>query len=279
MGKIINGKTIAEKILEKTVERVALLKKKKIFPKLAVVWVGSDKPSKTYIKNKKNAAKKIGIGFKLHKFKNNINQAELIKKINNIQSDKKLTGLIVQLPLPKHLNTDKILNVVKPEIDVDCLTGINSKKLAGKKIKILPPTPAAILAVLKELKINLKNKRVVIVGYGRLVGKPLAIILKKMGVKTKICRSKTKNLKKQCLWGNVVISAVGKANLISGDMVRQGAIVIDAGVSFDEKGRMRGDVDFKKVEKKAKYITPTPGGIGPITVAKLLENAARCAEI
>jgi len=271
MNKLIDGKKLAQHIIDNISQDVVVLKKKGIVPKLAVVLVGDDAPSEMYVKKKEQLAAKVGIDFCLYKFKKNITQKVLIKNLENIQSDKKLSGLIVQLPVPEHLYTSDVLNAIKPELDVDCLSDVSIGKIVMKTHHMLPPTPAAIMYVLKNLNFKLVGKRVAIIGAGSLVGKPLSIIMMNKRATVTVCNSATKNIKEICLHSDVIISGVGKQNIVRGDMVKKGAIVIDAGICFDDK-KMCGDVDIKEVIKKVSYITPTPGGIGPMTVAMLINN-------
>jgi methylenetetrahydrofolate dehydrogenase (NADP+) / methenyltetrahydrofolate cyclohydrolase len=273
---LINGKTIAKKINEKTAERVAELKEKGIDIKLAVVLVGDDAPSEKYVKRKGKKAEKVGIDFALHRFPADIKKEELVKNIKEIQKEN-LSGMIVQLPLPEPLYTDEVLNAIDPSIDVDCLTNENLGKLVMKTSKIAPPTPGAVMSVLKDLKINLVGKDVTIIGMGALVGKPLAIMMANKKASITTCNSSTKNIKEKCLKADIIVTGVGKKDILTADMVSKNTIVIDTGICFEDN-KMYGDVDVEEVNKKASFVTPTPGGIGPITVARLLKNTVICAE-
>jgi len=277
MGILINGKQLAAEINKKTARAVRVLKQRDFIPKLAVIFVGNDKPSATYIQKKQEAAEQVGIDFAIHRFPASISKKELIKKINTIQKDKKTVGLIIQLPLPERLYTPEVLNAINPEIDVDCLTDTNSGKLVMGTSWLTPPTPTAVLEVLKSIKINLHGKNVTIVGTGALVGRPLAIMMANAGASVITCNKRTNNTKEKCLEADIVVAAVGKKDLIRGDMIRPNTIVIDTGIAF-EKGKMYGDVNRAEVIKKCSYLTPTPGGIGPITVALLLHNTLLCAK-
>lgn len=277
MSIIIDGKKIAAKIEKIAAADAATLKAKGIVPKLAVVLVGNNKASLTYIKRKKAAAERVGVNFVLHQFPKNISKNDLITNINKIQQDKQLTGLIIQLPLPERLYVSEVLNSINPTIDVDCLTDNNIGKLVMETNQIEPPTPWAVIRTLKEIKFNMVGKNITIVGAGALVGKPLAIMLVNELASVTTCNSHTKDIKKKCLEADVIVSAVGKKDLITKDMVRKNTVVIDTGIVY-VKGHMQGDIDFKNVSKKAGFITPTPGGIGPITVAKLLKNTVTCAK-
>ncbi|OGH76862.1 MAG: hypothetical protein A2469_00275 [Candidatus Magasanikbacteria bacterium RIFOXYC2_FULL_40_16] len=312
MSKLINGKLIAEKIEKGLAKKTAKLKKQGITPKLVVVLVGNDKPSLKYVEKKRLLAKKIGVDFELKKFKKNITTAELKAEIQKIQKDKSRTfqqatktelknfsnalssprqtmryskkvrdksisGMIVQLPLPETIDKKIILDAVNPNIDVDCLNSSNQNKLAQGKAVFLPPTPAAIMEILKYLKVKLKNKKIAVIGKGILVGKPVAEILNKKGCQIKICDSKTPDIKEICLDSDIIIVGVGKKHLITKDMVHKKSIVIDAGTVVINK-KMYGGVDYKNVSKIAKYTTPVPGGVGPITVACLLKNTIENAQ-
>jgi methylenetetrahydrofolate dehydrogenase (NADP+)/methenyltetrahydrofolate cyclohydrolase len=277
MSKLIDGKKIAEEILFETAKKVVSLKKKKISSKLGVVLIGNDASSETYVRRKQAAAEKIGVEFELHRFKNSVKLSELIKEIKNIQEKNNLSGLIIQLPVPEKLYHPKLFNAVDPSIDVDCLTDVNLGKIVMNTQTIQPPTAGAIMKIFEKLKIDLVGKNICIVGMGILVGKPLANLLVNARASVTTCNSKTKNFKQKCLAADIIVSGVGKKNLIRGNMIKNGAVVIDAGTSFVE-GKISGDVNTNEVIKKAKYVTPTPGGVGPITVALLLYNTVVCAE-
>lgn len=278
MNKLIDGKAIAEQILKKTAQKVKELKKKKIIPRLGIVFVGNDRASEIYIKKKTEAAENIGISYNIFHFKKGLmSLPEMVKALKYLQKTRKLTGLIIQLPVPDKLYTSAVFNAVAPDIDVDCLTDINLGKLIMNTHTITPPTAGAVMEILKNLHINLVGKNVCLVGMGILVGKPLANILINARASVTTCNSKTKNIKQKCLDADIIISGVGKPNLIRGDMVKKGAIVIDTGISF-VKNKVVGDVNVPEVLKKASYVTPTPGGVGPITVALLLHNTVLCAQ-
>lgn len=253
------------------------MKKTGLIPKLAVILVGEDKPSQTYVRRKEEAALRVGIDFILLKLSDNIGENEFIDKIKKIQQTENLSGLIIQIPLPEQLYTTKVLNTIHPDIDVDCLTDINLGKLVMKTSLITPPTPGAVITILKELKTDLTGKDVVIVGAGALVGKPMAIMLLNERCTVTVCNSATINLKEKCLGADIIISGVGKKDLIRGEMVPENSIVIDTGFSFVE-GKTYGDVSVKELGEKNVFVTPTPGGVGPITVARLLQNTVTCAE-
>ncbi len=276
-GILIDGKAVSEKVNQRTIAIVKKLKKKKITPRLEVILVGDDKPSQTYVRKKGEAANKLGMDFELHVLPGKTKMKDLIAKINKIQSNKKLSGLIVQLPLPEHLYVPEVLNTIKPELDVDCLTDINIGKLVMKTNFLTPPTPAAAITILHDLKVEMAGKNVTIIGMGALVGKPMAIMMINEGASVTTINSRTKNTKEKCLTADIIVTGVGRKDVLRGDMVKKGAIVIDTGVCFVD-GKMYGDVNVAEVAKKAAYVTPTPGGVGPNTVARLLYNTALCAQ-
>ncbi len=273
MPVLVNGKAIAEKILADTKAEVIRLKKSGITPALGVILVGNDAPSLMYVRKKKAAAKKIGMNFILETAPHTITTDELINVVKTMQKAHNLSGLIIQLPLPPHISSAPVLSAIDPALDVDCLTAVNLGKLVLGTQTISPPTASAIMAILKELRVELAGKNVTIIGTGMLVGKPLAIMLMNQQATVTTCNCETPNLAEKTRGADIIVSGVGKRNLIRGDMIKKGAIVIDAGVEFVDQV-MYGDVNREEVLKKARSLTPTPGGVGPITVALLLQNTA-----
>jgi len=271
------GKPIAESILATTSQEVALCKKDGIAPAMAVILVGEDKPSHTYVRKKKEAAERVGIECIIHELPEHVTQDELLATLQDIQSNPHLHGLIVQLPLPKHLDTNVILNAIDPEKDIDCLTNVNLGKLVMKDELIIPPTPGAVMSVLESIDVEPAGKNVTIIGVGALVGKPLAIILMNKRASVTTCNSATRDTKEKCLAADIIVTGVGKKDTLRGDMVKKDAIVIDTGVDFED-GKMYGDVHVQEIDEKGARVTPTPGGIGPITVARLLYNTVVCAK-
>ncbi len=275
-AELIDGKAIADTILKKTKQKVIKLKKRGIHPHLGVILVGNDPRSITYIKKKQAAAESIGVGFSLFMFPRSTTKAELLQELKDIQK-KPLTGLILQLPLPEKLYTEEVLNAIDPSIDVDFLTNANLGKLIMNQATMLPPTPGAVFSVLDFIGADIVGKEVAIVGMGSLVGKPLAVMMANARASITTINSATKDVQKKCRNADILVSGVGKKDLIRGNMIKSGAIVIDTGIVFDN-GKMYGDANRAEVIKKASYFTPTPGGIGPITVARLLWNTVLCAE-
>jgi len=268
---LLDGKKIAGKLLNEIKKEI---KEKKLQLKLAVILVGENSVSEIFIREKEKACQKVGIDFELFKFPSIIAPETLEREIKKIVDNPENSGIVIQLPLPKDLNVQEILNLIPSEKDIDVLSEKSIRKFKRGELKILPPVVEGIKIILEEYKISLKDKKTVIVGAGRLVGKPLSFWLKREGVEFSIIDEKTKNISARIKEADIVISGVGKKGLIKGGMIKNGAIVIDAGSSC-EKDKISGDVDFKSVSQKASYITPVPGGIGPLTVACLLKNLVK----
>jgi len=282
--KILDGKKLSERILANLKKEI---KNHRLKSRLAVISVGENPISQIFINQKEMACEKIGINFKLFKFPTKIKNSELKKEISGIVKNPANSGVIIQLPLPKKFLPEEILNLISEEKDIDVLSenslgkfyqalpSFSSKNFGGQgTLKILPPTVQGILYLFKNYKIDLKGKNVVIVGAGRLVGFPLAIQLLKEKATVSVLNEFTKDAPSFLKKADILISGVGKPNLIKGNMIKRGVIVIDAGTSV-KNGRLVGDVDFKSVSQRASYITPVPGGVGPLTVACLLENLVK----
>lgn len=279
MGQIVDGRKIANEIQVDLKLRVENLKAKNMEAALAVILVGDDKPSHTYVKKKGDAAASLGIAFFKYEYPADITKAELIVAIEKIQKNNKLTGMILQLPVPDNLwpHTRELANHIKIDIDVDCLSHTALGRVMMNESLLVPPTPGAIMHILKYHGVDLKNKEVCLVGRGDLIGKPLAAMLASKPVTLNVCGSSTTDLARYTKTADIIITGVGKKNLIKGDMVKAGSVVIDAGVCY-VGNKMYGDIDFSSVKVKVGLVTPTPGGVGPVTVAKLLENTVKVAE-
>jgi methylenetetrahydrofolate dehydrogenase (NADP+) / methenyltetrahydrofolate cyclohydrolase len=269
--EILDGKKLSEEILNDLKKEI---KNRRLKIKLAVVLVGDDFASKIYVKQKAKAAKKIGAGFHLFNFNKDIKLEFLEKEIRKISSDPSISGVIVQLPLPKQIETKKILDSVPVDKDADVLSEASFKKFSEGKSPIIPPTVGAVSWLLKTYKINLAKKKIIVVGAGKLVGKPLSVWLRKQKADFKVLDEKTKNKNFFIKKADILISGTGKPRLINGNMVKDGVVAIDFGGS-KLHGKTVGDLDFNSVSKKASYITPVPGGVGPVTVACLLENLVK----
>jgi len=266
--RILDGKKLAEKILGDLKKKI---EENKLKLRLAVIQVGDNPVSQIFINQKKKACEKTGLNFKLFKFPTKIGKLELKREIEKIIRNPENSGIIIQLPLPKKFLPKEFLNLIPKEKDIDVLSEKSFGKFYQETLKILPPTVQGILYLLKNYKISLLGKNVIIVGAGRLVGFPLAIQLLKEKATLSVLNEFTKDTPFFTKKADILVSGVGKPNLIKGNVVKKGVIIIDAGTSM-KKGKLVGDVDFKSVSKKASYITPVPGGVGPMTVVCLLEN-------
>lgn len=279
MNNLINGTALAESILRTTAATVKKLHKRGLIPHLGIVLIGNNPASLVYVAKKKAAAERLGIRFSLYEFPATIALNKLLARMRSIQARQRLSGLIVQLPLPVHLPLPIILNAVKPNLDVDCLTNTLVGQLAMGTAPIEPPTAGAVMTIIRHLGIELPSTEVCLVGTGALVGKPLALMLMNARASITTINSATKNPTKKMKLADIIVSGVGRAKLVKGSMVKNGAIIIDAGIAFDEQGKVVGDVDLKSVARKARFVTPTPGGVGPLTVAILLKNTVTLCEL
>ena len=274
-NKIIDGTKIAEEIKENIKEKILKIENNKR-PCLAVIIVGDNPASKIYVKNKEKACKKCNIKSLKYELLDNITESDLINLIEELNKNTEVNGILVQLPLPKHINEKNIIKAIAPEKDVDCFNLLNIGKLFVGDFdfnsSLLPCTPKGCIRLIKSaIGDNLNGKKVCVVGRSNIVGKPMAQLLLNENCTVKIVHSKTENLKDECLWADILIVAIGKQNFITKDMVKDGCVVIDVGINRNESG-LCGDVDFNSVIEKVKYITPVPGGVGPMTVACLMEN-------
>ncbi|MBI2133136.1 bifunctional methylenetetrahydrofolate dehydrogenase/methenyltetrahydrofolate cyclohydrolase FolD [Candidatus Woesearchaeota archaeon] len=272
MATILDGKKTAEKIRNGLAERI-----KGVKPGLAVVLVGNDPASVTYVASKEKACSEIGIFSEIHRLPESAKQQELISLVKKLSSESRIHGILVQLPLPPNVDKDEVIESIAVEKDVDGFTRLNMGGLASGRKCIFPCTPKGIIRLLDEYGIPIEGKNVVVIGRGQSVGKPLALMLINRSATVTVCHSKTKNLEDHAKKADILIAAVGKPDFITADMIKEGAVVIDVGINRIN-GRLCGDVDFESVKKKAGFITPVPGGVGPMTVAMLLENTVECFE-
>jgi len=268
MSKIIDGKGIANEILDELRKQVEGMG---IKAKLCVILVGNNPGSEAYVKNKQKKCKFVGIDFELIRFSDNVSEDNFVSKIKELNNDSSVTGILVQLPLPKHINVDNLINSIDPDKDVDGLTKVNMEKLAQGDETLACATPKGIIRLLDKNEVSLGDKKIVVVGYGRLVGKPLTLMLKNRGFEFEVCDEFTKDIKDKTKQAHVLITGTGVPHLIKKDYLKQGVIVIDAGIS-KLGNKIVGDVDFENVKQKVELITPVPGGVGPMTVAMLIEN-------
>lgn len=279
MAKIINGKEISAKVRGDIAREVEVLKSKGITPGLAVVIVGEDPASKVYVRNKHRACEDTGIYSEVHELPESTTEAELLALVDKLNEDKNIHGILVQLPLPKHLNDKAVIERIDPKKDVDAFSEINVGKIMLGEYDFLPCTPAGVMELLKESRVDPSGKECVIVGRSNIVGKPQAMLMLHANATVTICHSRTHDLAEVTRRADILVAALGKPNFITGDMVKEGAVVIDVGINRLPDGKLTGDVDFASVEPKASYITPVPGGVGPMTITMLLKNTLKAAEI
>lgn len=275
MAEILDGKKLRDKIFDTLKTKI---EKMSLKPTLAVVLVGDNPASQIYVRNKKKTAEKLGINSVVIEYPKNVSENELLDKVRELNNDKNITAILVQLPLPEHIDKFKVIDEISPKKDVDGLTPYNLGKLfAGEEPYVYPCTPKGILLLLDEYNINIDGKHVVVVGRSNLVGKPVAQMLLKRNATVTMCHSHTKNLSEITKTADIIVSAVGK-NVIGEKMLKSNCVVIDVGIYKDETGKVRGDVDFENVSKIAAYISPVPGGVGPMTIASLMLNTVELFE-
>jgi len=273
---IIDGKKIASELREDLKKKITQLKSQyNLVPGLTVILVGEDAPSKIYVKNKEKFAKEVGINSEVIKYPEKVEEKILLSKIEELNNDKKVSGILVQLPLPGHIDKRKVIETIIPEKDVDGFHPINVGNLSSGYDSNVPCTPLGCYLLLKKVDKNLSGKHAVMIGRSNLNGKPMTQLLLKENCTVTIAHSKTKDLKAECSRADIIIAAVGKPKLVKEDWVKKGAIVIDVGINKTDSGLV-GDVDFNGVSKIAKAITPVPGGVGPMTIACLLNNTVEC---
>ena len=274
----IDGKALAKKIREELKKECSKLKENGIKSKLAVIMVGNDKASSVYVKNKSKACNEVGIEFEEFLLPEEIKQEELIGLIEKLNNDKSINGILLQSPIPKHLDINEAFNKISPEKDVDGFNPVNVGKLCIGQDCFISCTPYGIIKMFEEYNIDLTGKDAVIIGRSNIVGKPLIQCLLNKNATVTVCHSKTKNLEEFTKRADVLIVAIGKTNYITEDMVKEGAVVIDVGINRKEDGKITGDVDYENVRKKVSYITPVPGGVGPMTIAMLLNNVIKATK-
>ena len=281
-AKIIDGKLIASKVKEQVSIAVSDLNQKSIFPGLATIIVGNDAASSIYVKNKRKSAKEVGIESFQYEFPENIQEKELLELINELNLNSDVDGILVQLPLPKHINSDLIIDSIDVNKDVDGFNVINAGKTFIGRDSVIPCTPLGCLLMLKSIKIELKGKNAVIIGRSNIVGKPMAQLLLNEDCTVTIVHSKTFNIQVLVKEADIVVAAVGSANLVKGSWIKKGAVLIDVGINrlkVEDKNILVGDINFNEVKDIASYITPVPGGVGPMTIACLLMNTVfQCAK-
>ena len=277
---LLDGKALSAKIKEEVkVEVTQIVKEKEITPGLAVILVGNDAASATYVASKAKACKEAGIYSVVHEMPETITQEELLETINLMNNNPKLDGILVQLPLPKHIDTTTVLEAINPLKDVDGFHPYNVGRMVSNLDSFLPATPFGVMRMFEEYGIELSGKNVVVIGSSDIVGKPMASLLINAKATVTVCNSRTKDLKTHTLAADIVVIAVGVPYLLKEDMVKDGAIVIDVGINRLDTGKLVGDADFEGLKNKCSHITPVPGGVGPMTIAMLLKNTIKAAKL
>lgn len=276
---ILDGKKVSARIKAEAAKEVEALKEKGIKPCLAVVLVGNDPASKVYVRNKKRACEEVGIISSEYVLPEETTQEQLEELIDTLNESENVDGILVQLPLPKHLDEKAVINKISVNKDVDAFHPVNVGKIMIGDYDFLPCTPAGVMELIKESGIDVAGKHCVVVGRSNIVGKPQAMLLLHQNGTVTICHSKTANLKEECRRADIIVAAVGKENIITADMVKPGAVVIDVGMNRNAEGKLCGDVDFENVKEIAGAITPVPGGVGPMTIAMLMKNTVKAAQM
>jgi methylenetetrahydrofolate dehydrogenase (NADP+)/methenyltetrahydrofolate cyclohydrolase len=276
---IIDGKSLAAAVRAAQKSAVAALAARGVRPGLAAVLVGDDPASRVYVRNKARACEETGVRSETHEFPENISESALIERVARLNADRAVHGILVQLPLPPHIGADRVLAAVSPAKDVDGFHAVNLGALLQGRPGFVPGTPAGVMRLLEHAGVPLAGKNATIVGRSSIVGKPLALLLLQKDATVTICHSKTRDLASVTRQADILVAAVGRAKLITADMVKAGACVIDVGINRLPDGKLAGDVDFAGVKQVAGSITPVPGGVGPMTVAMLIVNTVRAAEL
>lgn len=279
MAQIIDGKAVSAAVKQEVADEAAKLKEEHgLKVGLAVVIVGNDPASKVYVNNKKKACEAVGFKSFEYALDENTTQEQLLDLVNVLNRDETVNGILVQLPLPKHIDEKAIINAISPEKDVDAFHPVNVGKIMIGEYSFLPCTPAGVMRLIESTGVDITGKQCVVIGRSNIVGKPQAMLLLQKNGTVTICHSKTKNLKEICLSADILVVAIGRAKFVTGDMIKEGAVVIDVGMDRDENGKLCGDVDFNSAVEKAGYITPVPGGVGPMTIAMLMKNTLTAAK-
>lgn len=278
MAEIIDGKELAKKVRKELKQEVNELKEKGITPKLAVIMVGDDSGSQVYVKNKSKACEKVGIEFEEYLFNADLAEDELLNLINKLNGDSSVHGILLQSPVPKHININKAFRTISPDKDVDGFNPVNVGNLTIGEDAFISCTPYGIVKMLEEYNIETVGKNAVILGRSNIVGKPMIQCMLNKNSTVTVCHSKTQNIGEVIKGADIVIAAIGKPKFVTADMVKDGAVVIDVGINRLEDGSICGDVDYDDISEKASYITPVPGGVGPMTIAMLLTNVVKSAK-
>ncbi len=280
MSNIIDGKAVSQSVKDRIKKEAAELKEKYgLTAGLAVIIVGDNPASRIYVNNKKKACEYVGFDSYEYALPQETTQSELVELINKLNNDEKIDGILCQLPLPKHIDENAVINSIASNKDVDAFHPVNVGKIMIGDYSFLPCTPAGVMELIASTGVEIQGKECVVVGRSNIVGKPMSMLLLHKSGTVTICHSKTKDLKAECLKADILVVAVGVPNLIKGDMIKEGAVVIDVGMNRLENGKLCGDVEFETASEKAEYITPVPGGVGPMTIAMLMQNTLTAAKL
>ena len=277
MAHIIDGKKISAEIRAEITEEVKAMKAEGINPGLAVIIVGENPASQVYVRNKGKACEEVGIYSEIIRMPEETTEATLLEKIDELNARKEISGILVQLPLPKHISEEKVIAAISPEKDVDAFSEVNVGKIMIGNHHFLPCTPAGVMELIKRSGIEIAGKQAVVIGRSNIVGKPQAMLLLHANATVTVCHSRTKNLAEVCRTADILVVAIGKADFVTADMVKPGACVIDVGMNRKADGKLSGDVDYASVSEVAGAITPVPGGVGPMTITMLLKNTLTAA--
>lgn len=279
MAKIIDGKAVSAKVKEQVRKEAEVLKQKGIEIGLAVVIVGDNPASRVYVNNKKKACAEVGFTSYEYALPEETTEAELLELVEKLNNDDRVNGILVQLPLPKQINENAVINAIRPDKDVDAFHPENVGHIMIGDFSFLPCTPAGVMELIAETGVDVCGKNCVVIGRSNIVGKPMAMLLLHKNGTVTICHSRTKNLAEICSKADILVAAVGKAGFVTPDMVKEGSVVIDVGMNRNAEGKLCGDVDYPACFDKAGYITPVPGGVGPMTIAMLMRNTLTAAKI
>ncbi len=279
MAQIIDGKAVSKAVRQRVAAETEELKKKGITPGLAVILVGDDPASQVYVRNKERACEEVGFYSEKYTLPENTTQEELNALVDKLNARKEISGILCQLPLPKHLDDKAVINRIDPKKDVDAFHPENVGAIMIGDYHFLPCTPAGVMELIHSTGVEITGKKAVVIGRSNIVGKPMAMLLLHENATVEITHSKTKNLADITRTADILVAAIGKAGFVTADMVKEGAVVIDVGMNRNAEGKLCGDVDFDEVSKKCSYITPVPGGVGPMTISMLMQNTLTAAKI
>ncbi|MBR4173216.1 MAG: bifunctional methylenetetrahydrofolate dehydrogenase/methenyltetrahydrofolate cyclohydrolase FolD [Clostridia bacterium] len=279
MAKILSGKEVSEEIKSGLKSEILALKNEGIYPGLAVIIVGGDPASRIYVNNKKKACEMLGIYSAEYAFPETVSESEILALIDKLNNDSGISGILVQLPLPKHISEKKVIESINPKKDVDAFHPVNVGKIMTGECDFVPCTPAGIMELIKKSGVLPEGRECVVIGRSNIVGKPMAMLLLHQNGTVTVCHSKTKSLKDKTKKADILVVAVGRPKFVTGDMIKEGAVVIDVGINRLPDKKLVGDVDFDSAESVAGAITPVPGGVGPMTIAMLMKNTVKAAKI